>query len=92
MSHFHKSSHSGKNIISKAKEEDYPFELGEVFISYEQAIKQAKEYNHSLERELAFLFVHGLLHILGFDHQKKSDEKEMFGRQKQILVKAGYAR
>lgn len=69
-----------------------PLDLGEIFICYKQAIKQAKEYNHSLERELAFLFVHGLLHILGFDHQNKKDEKEMFNRQKQILNSANYMR
>ncbi len=69
-----------------------PLELGEIFISYEQAQKQAKEYNHSLERELAFLFVHGLLHIFGFDHQEKADEKDMFSRQRAILNKTGYLR
>ncbi len=85
-------SHSGKQVHQRNVHQDYRFELGEIFISYEQAIKQAEEYNHSLERELAFLFVHGLLHILGFDHQTKTDEEEMFGRQKEILVKAGYVR
>jgi probable rRNA maturation factor len=69
-----------------------PLDLGEIFICYKQAIEQAKEYNHSLERELAFLFVHGLLHLLGFDHQNQKDEKEMFNRQKQILNSANYTR
>jgi len=67
-------------------------EFGEIFISYEQALKQAKDYNHSLERELAFLFVHGLLHIFGFDHQDKESENDMFGRQQMILNKTGYFR
>jgi probable rRNA maturation factor len=68
------------------------YELGEIFIAYDVAKKQAKEYKHSLERELAFLFVHGMLHIFGFDHKNKSAEKDMFGRQKQILIQAGYPR
>jgi probable rRNA maturation factor len=68
------------------------FEFGELFISYEQAIIQAKEYRHNLDRELAFLFVHGLLHVFGFDHQNKLDEKEMFGRQREILNKSNYFR
>ncbi len=67
-------------------------EFGEIYICYAQAIRQAQEYNHSLERELAFLSVHGLLHIFGFDHQDKEGEKEMFGRQHVILSKAGYSR
>jgi len=78
--------------LDKALKKDPQSQLGEIFISYEQAYKQAKQYNHSLERELAFLFVHGLLHIFGFDHQDKASEKEMFGRQKKILNKAGYLR
>ncbi|WP_342252247.1 rRNA maturation RNase YbeY [Spiroplasma endosymbiont of Amphibalanus improvisus] len=59
--------------------------LGDIFICFEQAEKQAKEYGHSLERELAFLFLHGLLHILGYDHINEADEKIMFGYQDQIL-------
>ncbi len=82
------SSHKAK--ISEGS--DSLFEFGELFISYEQAIKQAKEYNHSLDRELAFLFVHGFLHLFGFDHQDKISEKEMFGRQRAILNKSNYFR
>jgi probable rRNA maturation factor len=69
-----------------------PRELGEIFIAYEKAHEQALEYNHSIDRELAFLFVHGMLHILGFDHKDRSSEKDMFGRQKSILKQAGYPR
>ena len=67
-------------------------ELGDIFIAYEVAVEQAKEYKHSLNRELAFLFVHGMLHVLGFDHQNKTAEKDMFGRQRRILKAAGYSR
>jgi probable rRNA maturation factor len=70
----------------------FPFELGEIIISAEKAVQQAKMYGHSVERELAFLFVHGCLHILGFDHKTKKEEKDMFGRQAQILDAAGFKR
>ena len=60
-------------------------DLGDVFISVDQAIKQANEYQHSIFRELSFLFVHGLLHCLGYDHQDEIEEKKMFGLQEVIL-------
>ena len=47
--------------------------------------EQAEEYGHSLYREMCFLFTHGLLHLLGFDHMNEEDEKVMFSRQKEIL-------
>ncbi len=59
--------------------------LGDIFICYNKAIEQSKKYNHSLKRELSFLFVHGMLHILGYDHIKKEDEEIMFKLQKIIL-------
>ena len=62
-----------------------PINLGQIIISYEKAIEQAKEYEHSLEREMVFLFVHGMLHLLGFDHMNEADEKVMFGLQNKIL-------
>lgn len=71
---------------------EMPWELGEVFISAEKAAEQASSLNHSLRRELAFLFVHGFLHILGFDHERPKDQKDMFRRQKSILAMAGYPR
>ena len=55
------------------------------FINLEAAKRQAKEYKHSLKRELLFLFVHGLLHLLGYDHKTKTQEQEMFKLQHQIL-------
>lgn len=72
--------------------EDIPWELGEIIISVEKADEQAENFGHSFEREMAFLCVHGMLHVLGFDHIKPADEKDMFARQKQILLKAGFKR
>lgn len=66
--------------------------LGEIIISIDQAKMQAEEYGHSLHREICFLFVHGLLHLLGYDHQNKEQEEEMFGLQDQILLEKGITR
>lgn len=60
-------------------------ELGDVFISLEKAHAQAAEYEHSFERELAFLAVHGFLHCAGYDHLTPEDEAIMFALQDQIL-------
>lgn len=62
-----------------------PVCLGDIYISIDKAIEQAKEYGHPLQRELSFLFVHGLLHLLGYDHMNEDDEKVMFRLQDEIL-------
>ncbi len=59
--------------------------LGEIFICIPRMIEQAELYGHSEERELAFLVVHGLLHLLGYDHMEKEDEEVMFAMQEKIL-------
>lgn len=73
--------------------EDEKIELGDIVISVEKALEQSKEYNHSIERELAFLTVHSMLHLLGYDHEiSKSDEKVMFDKQDIILKELGINR
>lgn len=59
--------------------------LGDIYICIPKMKKQAEEYGHSEKRELSFLTVHGLLHLLGYDHQTKEEEKEMFALQELIL-------
>lgn len=59
--------------------------LGCIFINYQRADKQAKEIGNSFEREMCFLFVHGLLHLLGYDHMKKEDEEVMFSLQRKVF-------
>ena len=60
--------------------------LGEIYISIDKTKEQALAYGHSLDRELSFLFVHGLLHLLGYDHMNEDDEKIMFALQEEILA------
>jgi len=59
--------------------------LGDIYISIPQMQRQAKEYSHSEKRELSFLVIHGLLHLLGYDHQTEVEEKAMFNLQREIL-------
>lgn len=66
--------------------------LGDIYISIDKAKSQAEEYGHSLKRELSFLTVHGFLHLLGYDHMEKEDEKVMFGLQEEILNEMGITR
>lgn len=63
--------------------------LGDIYISVEKANEQANEYGHSIKRELCFLFTHGLLHLLGYDHINKEDEEKMFSLQDKILEQKG---
>ncbi len=72
-----------ENFISKIRM------LGDIYISYEKVISQALDYNHSQERELCFLAIHGLLHLLGYDHMNKEDEIKMFELQKELLNSYG---
>lgn len=75
-------------------DEDYddglPAALGDIVISLEKAKSQSEEYGHSFERECAFLTVHSVLHLLGYDHETGvEDEKEMFFRQDEIMKLLG---
>ncbi len=59
--------------------------LGEIYISYERCKSQAQEYGHSIERELCYLSIHGLLHLLGYDHMEEEDKKVMRALEEEIL-------
>jgi probable rRNA maturation factor len=60
-------------------------ELGDIFINVDRVYTQAESYQHSIRREVCFLFTHGLLHCLGYDHMNEEDEKIMFELQNKIL-------
>lgn len=64
---------------------DVPVMLGDIIISIEKVKEQAKRYNHSFEREIAFLTVHGFLHLLGYTHDNVTEEKVMFQKQDAVL-------
>jgi len=59
--------------------------LGEVIISYPQAAEQAREQGHSPERELALLIIHGILHLLGYDHEEPEEQSKMRERERELL-------
>ena len=89
---------AGKNSVSKKQ---FPFDinhenglvfLGEIIICEKRAIEQSVEFNHSIERELGFLFAHGMLHLFGYDHIEIDDEIEMRQAQNEIMNKIGLTR
>ena len=85
------------DVISFALEDHKTIELehrllGDIYICIEKAEEQAKEYEHSFLRELSFLTIHGLLHLLGYDHMEKDEEEIMFKKQDDILNEFGIRR
>lgn len=67
-------------------------ELGDVFISMETAQCQAQEYGHSLEREVVYLAVHGMLHLLGYDHLAEAEQKLMREKEEEVMAKLDLGR
>ena len=86
------------DVISFALEDDDTFIkldyriLGDIYISLDKVKEQSQEYGHSFRRELLFLVVHGLLHLLGYDHMNEEEEKVMFAKQEKILDSYGIKR
>ena len=74
-------------LEEKIRKKDFEFEdvLGDIVISIEKVAMQAKEYNHSFERELSYLLVHGFYHLMGYDHIKEEDKKIMRPKEEKIL-------
>jgi probable rRNA maturation factor len=69
-----------------------PLVLGDIVVSAPRAIEQAAEYGHTLDRELAFLLVHGALHLLGHDHEEEQERRVMRGEEERILTLLGLGR
>ena len=76
-----------KEELEKLMQSDYPVEdvLGDIIISIPKVEEQAAEYGHSFERELAYMLVHGFYHLMGYDHIKEEDKKEMREKEEAIL-------
>lgn len=72
--------------------EGEPLPLGDIVISLERCAEQAGEYGHSFERELGFLTGHGMLHLLGYDHQTPEEEAVMMAKTEQVLGELGLKR
>lgn len=66
--------------------------LGDIVISASRAAEQAEEYGHSLKRELAYLTVHGMFHLFGYDHHSKDEKDEMRQKEKRVLTQLGISR
>lgn len=81
-------------ILEMDIDEEFSFAntLGDLFISIDKVKEQAKDYGHTQKRELAFLVVHGFLHLNGYDHHTKESEYEMFQLQETILSEFGVER
>ncbi|MBQ7136727.1 MAG: rRNA maturation RNase YbeY [Bacilli bacterium] len=86
------------DVISFALEDDETYKLddyrmlGDIYICIEKVHSQKEEYGHSFKRELSFLAVHGLLHLLGYDHMEEDDERIMFSKQEEVLTRYGIER
>ncbi|MFC2051720.1 rRNA maturation RNase YbeY [Chloroflexota bacterium] len=76
---------SRENLVPFVAPPDGVQHLGEVIISYPQAVIQSEEHKHSVKREVAILIIHGVLHLLGYDHDKPELEREMRTREAEIL-------
>lgn len=66
--------------------------LGDVMVSYPRAVEQAADYGHSVDRELSYLVVHGLLHLLGYDHETDEDQTKMRVHEEAVLSRLGQGR
>ena len=94
----YRNKDSVTDVISFALEDDESFiqtdfrVLGDIYVCLNKAKKQAEEYGHSFLREISFLTIHGLLHLLGYDHMTKEEEEIMFNLEEMILNEYGIKR
>ena len=79
-------------INLKNKEDDILEVLGDIMISIERVKQQAVEYNHSFERELSYMLVHGFYHLMGYDHMVEEEKKQMREKEENILQKLNITR
>ena len=99
MNHTYRDKDSATDVLSfpmyeadEAIDDEEEILLGDIVISLERAAEQAEEYGHSLEREVMYLLVHGLLHLAGYDHMEEADKKKMRCREEALLTAIGALR
>lgn len=99
MNHTYRDKDSATDVLSfpmyeadEAIDDEEEILLGDIVISLERAAEQAEEYGHSLEREVMYLLVHGLLHLAGYDHMEEADKKKMRSREEALLTAIGALR
>jgi probable rRNA maturation factor len=95
----HRGKESATDVLSfPLLSEDFvvppgePLHLGDVVVSYPRAVGQAEEYGHSVEREVAYLVVHGVLHVLGYDHEIEAERAVMRQKEEEALRPLGFTR
>lgn len=84
--------HCEKRLRAEYDPETRACMLGDIIISYEHAVAQAAEYGHSVNREMCYLFAHGLFHLMGYDHMIDEEKKEMRAMEEKALHMAGISR
>lgn len=72
-------------IEEKKEYEDYEVNIGDIVLCYDRAVEQAKEYGHSLKREICYLVTHSIFHLLGYDHMEEEEKQMMRTREEQVL-------
>ena len=95
LNHTYRGIDATTDVLAFAFQEDTEFpsitdgmkHLGEVIISYPQLAKQAKDFGHSPKDEIGILVVHGVLHLLGYDHESPQDEEKMRARESEVLAR-----
>ena len=99
MNATHRGEDSATDVLSFGLDEGEfvlpdgePVNLGDVVVSYPRAVEQAHEYGHSVERELAYLLAHGVLHILGYDHEAEAEQRVMRQKEEEALEPLGFTR
>lgn len=88
------------DVLSFAQDDGFEFEpipglpriLGDIVISLPQAVVQATDYGHSLQREVGYLTAHGLLHLLGYDHQEQAEKQIMRAKEEEIMAQVNLGR
>ncbi|SJZ96278.1 rRNA maturation RNase YbeY [Selenihalanaerobacter shriftii] len=82
LNHEYRNKDEPTDVLSFPLDDEF---LGDIIISLERAKEQAKEYGHSLAREIGFLTVHGMLHLLGYDHKEQDDKAKMRNQEEKVL-------